>query len=164
MTSDEEATGVAPDGSPVEVYVMLPPLGEAEIVHGVIPEGAHVLELGCGAGRITHRLIELGHPVTAVDNSVEMLSHVRGAEVALADIETLELERQFEAVLLASNLVNTVDDEQRRAFLATCARHLAPSGAVLIQRYSPDWGPSKDVDEQIGSVRLRLHDGRSGTR
>ncbi len=42
--------------------------------------GASILELGCGAGRVTHPLVALGHPVVAVDESPEMLAHVRGAE------------------------------------------------------------------------------------
>jgi hypothetical protein len=46
---------VAPDGSPVELYLRLTPRGEAEIVGGVIEAGAEILELGCGVGRVTHR-------------------------------------------------------------------------------------------------------------
>ncbi len=56
-----------PDGSPVEVYLRLPPRGEAELVHAAIASGAEILELGCGVGRITHELVRLGHPVIAVD-------------------------------------------------------------------------------------------------
>ena len=82
---------VAPDGSPVEVYLRLPPRGEAEIIHAAIPAAAEVLELGCGVGRITHELIRLGHPVVAVDESPEMLAHVLGAETVRARIEELEL-------------------------------------------------------------------------
>jgi SAM-dependent methyltransferase len=80
----------APGGSPVELYALAPPEGEPEIVHAAVPSGAAILELGCGAGRITHRLVELGHPVVGVDQSPEMLAHVRGAETVLADIETLD--------------------------------------------------------------------------
>ena len=95
-------TDIAPDGSPVEVYLRLPPGDEPDIIHAAVPEGAAILELGCGAGRLTRTLVALGHPVVAVDESPEMLSHIRGAEAVLADIETLELKRQFAVVLLAS--------------------------------------------------------------
>ena len=43
---------IADDGSPVEVYLLLPPLGEAEMVPAPLPEGSEVLELGCGTGRV----------------------------------------------------------------------------------------------------------------
>jgi SAM-dependent methyltransferase len=73
-------TDAAPDGSPVEVYLRLPPGEEPGIVHAAVPEGAAVLELGCGAGRLTRALLAFGHPVVAVDQSPEMLRHVQGAE------------------------------------------------------------------------------------
>jgi SAM-dependent methyltransferase len=131
----------APDGSPVELYARLAAGDEPGIVHAAIPAGAEVLDLGCGAGRVTHALIELGHPVVAVDNSPEMLEHVRGAERVLADIRTLDLRRRFPCVLLASNLVNCVDAATRDAMLACCRRHVAgerDGGRVVLQRLAPD--------------------------
>ncbi|WP_410587592.1 hypothetical protein [Amycolatopsis sp. lyj-23] len=49
---------VTADGSPVDVYRLLPPDGEAEIVYAAVPPGASILELGSGAGRVTHPLLE----------------------------------------------------------------------------------------------------------
>ena len=154
-------SGIAPDGSPVDLYAALPGFGEPELVHGALPAGAEILELGAGAGRMTHRLIALGHPVTAVDHSEEMLSHIRGAETVRSDIESLELGRRFACVLLASHLVNVDDDRLRAAFLEACARHVAPDGVVLIQRYDPEWAadPQPSESERDG-VRLRLVDPR----
>jgi len=63
--------------------------------------------VGCGTGRITHPLVALGHPVVAVDESPEMLAHVRDAEKVCARIEHLALGRRFDVVLLASHLINT---------------------------------------------------------
>jgi SAM-dependent methyltransferase len=128
----------APDGSPVELYARLAAGDEPRIVHEAVPEGTPLLELGCGAGRITHALLALGHPVVAVDNSPEMLEHVRGAEKVLADIRTLDLGRTFAGVVLASNLVNCVAAATRAAMLACCARHVAPDGSVIVQRLAPD--------------------------
>jgi SAM-dependent methyltransferase len=154
---------VAPDGSPVEVYLRLPPRGEAEIVHGAIPPGGQVLELGCGVGRVTHELIRLGHPVVAVDESQEMLSHVRGAETVHARIEELDLGHRFPCVLLASHFVN-VEGDERNALLQACVRHLADDGVVLIERYAPTWRPEDVPKRQLGDVAVTLrdvhHDGR----
>lgn len=139
----------APDGSPVELYARLAAGDEPAIVHAAIPAGAPVLDLGCGAGRIAHALVALGHPVVAVDNSPEMLEHVRGVEKVLADIRTLELGRRFACVLLASNLVNCVDAPTRDAMLGSCARHVAPDGCVVIQRLAP--GRALTVEEGASS-------------
>ncbi len=153
-------SGVAPDGSPVDLYLRMPPLGEPELVHEAIQAGAEILELGSGTGRMTHRLIELGHPVTAVDNSAEMLSHVRGAETVQAEIEALDLGRRFGCVLMASNLIND-DDATRARYLETCARHVAPGGVVLIQRYDPEWAADpQPSDGERGGVRVRVLDPR----
>jgi SAM-dependent methyltransferase len=149
------AAGYAQDGSPVPLYAALPPLGEPELVHEAIPPGAEILELGAGAGRITHRLLELGHPVVAVDQSREMLAHVVGAESVLGDIETLDLGRRFPVVLLASNFVNDADRERARRFLECCARHVLPDGQVLLEGFPRTWTPEEGWRE-IGEVRLRL--------
>jgi SAM-dependent methyltransferase len=148
-------SGVAPDGSPVALYARLPPFGEPELIHGVVPAGAEILELGAGAGRITHPLLALGHPVVAVDNSEEMLQLIRGAETVLADFERLDLGRRFPVVVLASNFVNHPDRAERRAFLACCARHVLPGGQVLLQGFPRDWTPTTDWSHH-GDVRLRL--------
>jgi SAM-dependent methyltransferase len=147
---------VAPDGSPVELYLLLPARGEAELVHEAIPAGAEVLELGCGVGRVTHELIRFGHPVTAVDESREMLAHVRGVETVCARIEELDLGRRFACVLLMSNLVN--DDDHRSEWLETCAWHVAPDGVVLIERHAPDWHPEGGSRGTLGEVGIALED------
>ncbi|WP_220182865.1 class I SAM-dependent methyltransferase [Sphaerisporangium album] len=69
---------ITPDGCAVDYYATLKPRGEPERIHAAIPEGASILELGAGAGRITHSLLALGHEVVAVDESAEMLAHIRG--------------------------------------------------------------------------------------
>jgi SAM-dependent methyltransferase len=146
---------IAPDGSPVLLYARLPALGEPELIHEAVPPGAAILELGAGAGRITHELVALGHEVVAVDNSRPMLALVRGAETVLADLEALDLGRRFPVVVLASNFINDPDPAQRRTYLEACARHVLPAGQVLLQGFPRDWAPSTEWSEH-GGVRIRL--------
>jgi SAM-dependent methyltransferase len=148
-------SGVAPDGSPVVLYARLPPLGEPELIHEAVPAGAEILELGAGAGRVTHPLLALGHPVVAVDNSGDMLRLIEGAETVLADMVTLDLGRRFPVVVLASNFINHPDVAERRSFLESCARHVLPSGQVLLQGFPRDWTPNTEWSD-VGPVRLRL--------
>jgi 2-polyprenyl-3-methyl-5-hydroxy-6-metoxy-1,4-benzoquinol methylase len=63
----EPMNDVAPDGSPVEIYRRLPAGNVPQLIHAAVGDGASILELGCGAGRLTHPLAELGHRVVAVD-------------------------------------------------------------------------------------------------
>jgi SAM-dependent methyltransferase len=130
--------GVAPDGSPVEVYLRLGAGDTPALIHGAVPPGATVLELGCGVGRITEPLAALGHRIVAVDNSPEMLDHVRSARTVLADVETLALGEVFDVVVLASHFVNSADPSVRRALFDVCVAHARPAGLVLIERYEPE--------------------------
>ena len=147
----------ARDGSPVDLYLRLPPRGEAELVHAAIPAGAEILELGCGVGRVTHELIRLGHPAVAVDESSEMLAHVRGAVTVCSRIEELDLGRRFPCVLLMSNLVNT-EEAERSAFLSACARHVAADGVVVIERHEPEWKPKEGAGGPLGELTVSLED------
>ncbi|MEV8441013.1 class I SAM-dependent methyltransferase [Actinosynnema sp. NPDC051121] len=150
----------APDGSPVEVYALIPPLGEAEIVHGALPAGAEVLELGCGTGRVAHRLVELGHPVVGVDESAEMLAHLHGVEAVHARIGELRLGRRFGGVLLAAHLVNTPSDGERHALLDSAARHLARDGRLVVQWHPPSWfeAVAEGQGGAVGPVHASLRD------
>jgi SAM-dependent methyltransferase len=127
------------DGCSVEVYRALPPAGEPELIHAAIPAGARVLDLGCGTGRLAAPLRALGHEVVAVDESAAMLAQVRGATTVQARIEDLALARRFDAVLLASHLVNTADRDTRLDLLDACRRHVEAGGRVLVQWHPPEW-------------------------
>ena len=88
-----------------------------------------------------------------------MLSRVRGAETVPARIDGLSLHRTFDAVLLASHLVNAPDVAIRAAFLATCRRHAADDGCVIIQQHDPDWYASATQTQSTGAgFTFRLKD------
>ncbi|MEU9786282.1 class I SAM-dependent methyltransferase [Streptomyces phaeochromogenes] len=143
MREGHEGTGpgtITPDGCAVELYSRLSVGDEPDIIAGAVPEGAHILELGSGVGRMTHPLLERGFTVTAVDESAEMLERVRGARTICGPIETLDLAgEKFDVVMLASFLVHDGDDEVRRGMLDACRSHVADDGCVLIQREGEDY-------------------------
>jgi SAM-dependent methyltransferase len=127
-------------GAPVDLYRLLEAADEPELIDREIPEGAEILELGAGSGRITHPLLALGRRVVAVDFNPEMLELIEGAEKIEARIQELNLGRTFGGVLLMSNLINDPDTDERLALLRTVQRHLAANGIALIERYDPDSG------------------------
>jgi SAM-dependent methyltransferase len=142
MREGYEGTGpgaITPDGCAVELYSRLPLWGEPDIITAAVPAGAHILELGCGVGRMTHPLLERGFTVTAVDESAEMLERVRGARTICGPIESLDLGEKFDVVTLASFLVHSGDVEVRRGMLDVCRSHVADDGCVLIQREGEDY-------------------------
>jgi SAM-dependent methyltransferase len=135
-------TGPGPitaDGCAVDVYRQVPTSGEPELIHANLPTGASVLDLGAGVGRIADPLAELGHHVVAVDDSADMLAHVRVARPVLGRIETLTLPTSFNGVVMASHLANVPDQAERRALFGAARRHLARGGTVFVQWYPPEW-------------------------
>jgi SAM-dependent methyltransferase len=126
------------DGCPVEVYRLLPDLGEAELITSYLGGPSQILELGCAAGRMTRGLTRLKHDVVAVDHSQAMLSYVSDARVVCSKIEYLNLGQRFPVVLLASGFINEVEDDLRRAFIETCRRHVTDDGVVIVERHSPE--------------------------
>jgi SAM-dependent methyltransferase len=150
---------ITPDGCAVDFYALLPPMGEPGIVHAAIPAGASILELGAGAGRVTHPLVALGHPVVAVDESPEMLARIRGAETVPARIQDLALGRRFDVVLLASFLVNVDDPGLRGRFLEACRDHVDDGGCVLVQRHPPRWfEEAAEGERTVDGITFRLRD------
>ncbi|WP_405737975.1 class I SAM-dependent methyltransferase [Streptomyces sp. NBC_00028] len=160
MREGYEGTGpgaITPDGCAVELYARLPVYDEPDIIAAAVPAGAHILELGCGVGRVTHPLLERGFRVTAVDESPQMLARVQGARTICGTVEDLDLAETFDVVMLASFLVHAGDAEVRRGMLRACARHVAEGGCVLIQREGEDYHtnlPRERVDPSGFTLRM----------
>lgn len=129
---------ITPDGCAVDFYALLPMFGEPQIVHAALPYGASILELGCGTGRILRPLAQLGHPVLGADESPAMLERIPDLPTVCSPIEALRLGRTFDAVLLASTMIN-VPPAQRHAFLATVRHHLRPGATAIFQQNPPSW-------------------------
>lgn len=164
----EENIGTGPgaitnDGCAVEFYALLPTFGEPEIVHAAVPPDASILELGCGTGRILRPLAAMGHPVTGVDDSPDMLAHNADLPTVCSPIDSLRLDRTFDVVLLASTMINA-DPATRRGFLATARHHLADDGVAVFQQNPPDWfdriGQAEPVRDDPGGIRRIIKSAR----
>ena len=127
---------ISPDGCAVDLYARLPVRDEPDVIAAAAPPPATLLELGCGAGRVTHALVARGYAVTAVDESAAMLARVTGAHTVRSPIQHLALAESFDVVVLGSFLVHGPD---AAALLDACRRHVAADGLVLVQREGLDW-------------------------
>lgn len=104
--------------------------------------GGRVLELGCGAGRLTGYLAELSPHVTATDVSPHMLEAagqpypgVRFEQRDLRDLAAFA-DASFDAIVAGYNLLDVLDDVQRRATLAEVHRMLAPGGLLVFSGHN----------------------------
>jgi SAM-dependent methyltransferase len=97
--------------------------------------GAHVLELGCGAGEPCTRLLAQRIDVTGVDLSAEQLARARanvpGARFVHADLTTLEVEPASCDAVVAIYVLNHVPRELLADVFRRIAVWLAPGGLFL---------------------------------
>ena len=126
-------------------------LGRVTALHDAVaceaaPEpGARVLEVGCGTGAVTGRLVQRGARVTALDQSAGMLEQARRRLAALgpdavAHVEWLERTASeidalprgaYDAVVLSLCLSEMSADEQRYV-LARVGERLRPQGRAVV--------------------------------
>ena len=117
------------------------PFDEFLEVLGALPwSKADVLDLGCGQGRDAIPWARAGHRVVGVDLSAIGIAQVRDEakrarlpiEALVDDVMSVELDRQFEVVLLNRTLHLLPDEPARRIGLDNAAAHLQPGGLLLI--------------------------------
>jgi SAM-dependent methyltransferase len=161
MAPDSCGTGPGtqtPDGCSVDLYRLLPYMGELADIEPHLSRHSAALELGCGTGRLCGRMQELGLRATGVDESAEMLAHLpAGIEGIKASIETLNLGRRWPAVLLPSHLVNHPEPTVRKSFVEAARRHIDPGGTFYIKRHSPDWLSTVQQGKLGDSNGIALH-------
>jgi SAM-dependent methyltransferase len=97
----------------------------------------HILELGCGTGRVTEVLVRHA-TVTAVDLLVEMLRiacrRVPAANYVAADLRQFAFAKQFDLIVLADDpMAHLISIDDRARALRLIADHLTPDGRVVIE-------------------------------
>lgn len=104
--------------------------------------GDRVLELGCGTGQVTARLVSAGATVTAVDALPDMLDAARRraptAHLIQGDAFEVEVGGDYDAIVLAFVLHNFGAPDRRR-LLGRAAAALGSGGRVAVLDWScPD--------------------------
>ena len=101
--------------------------------------GKHVLECGCGAGRFTEILLDLGAYVTSIDLSDAVEANQENCpqgdrhRIAQADIADLPFApAQFDVVFCLGVLQHTPSHE---ATIAQLYSHVKPGGTLVIDQY-----------------------------
>ena len=115
--------------------------GEARFVDAMVSRGAHILDAGCGPGRVGGRLAALGHGVVGVDIDPELIAAAEldhpDAIWLTRDLSTLDLPadgiaERFEAIVSAGNVMTFLDPATRRDVLHRLSAHLADGGRLVV--------------------------------
>ena len=113
---------------------------------GEPPEGARILDLACGHGRIANRLAARGHEVTGLDSSHLFLEHARrdavtrgvAVDYVQGDMRAVPWEAEFDLVVNWFTAFGYFDDADNRVVLAGIRRALRPGGRALIETQHRD--------------------------
>jgi Methyltransferase domain len=139
-----------PDEGFAELYAQLPDAADLspwlELAQAAAPP---VLYLGIGAGRLAVPLHAAGIELVGVDSHPGMLARLRqrlpGTELIQSRIEDLNLRREFDLVIVPSNILCFVDR------LRAAGHHVSADGNLAFELTNPHWlrsGASRGVRVQ----------------
>lgn len=117
--------------------------GEANLVHKLLtdyhakqskpPYG--VLDAGCGTGRMAIELARRGYDVVGVDLDEVMLTQARAKAPDMAwilgDLSNVAINRRFDAIVMAGNVMIYLTPNTEEAVLANMASHLKAGGLLV---------------------------------
>jgi demethylmenaquinone methyltransferase/2-methoxy-6-polyprenyl-1,4-benzoquinol methylase len=123
----------------------------------------HVLELACGPGAWTERLLERAVSVTAVDAAPEMLARAKArvgsrARFIQADLFTWTPDRRYDVVFFGSWLSH-VPLDRFDAFWALIASCVEPTGRVFFVDDAYRTADELIEGDASSTIRRRLNDG-----
>ncbi len=109
-------------------------INQPALVSLLPPPGRRTLELGCGEGRVSRLLRQLGHQVVGVDASPTMvgfaLSHPSGVPALVADAAAVPFADEMFDLVVAHLSLQDIDDMP--GAIAEAARVLMPSGRLYL--------------------------------
>ena len=92
----------------------VPALGAAALDLLDAQPGEHILDIGCGDGALTEKIVERGAAVVGIDNSISMIgaARARGLDARLMDAAQLKFAEAFDAAFSNATLHWVLDKER----------------------------------------------------
>jgi len=115
--------------------------GEARMIDAMVERGAHILDAGCGPGRLSGYLHDKGHRVVGVDVDPGLIEAAEadhpGPTYLVGDLAVMDLPGRgigdpFDAILCAGNVMGFLAPSTRVAVLRGFRDHLAAEGRAAI--------------------------------
>ncbi|MBX7446794.1 class I SAM-dependent methyltransferase [Mycolicibacterium sp. 3033] len=115
--------------------------GEARFVDAMAPRGAHILDAGCGPGRVGGYLAAAGHRVVGVDVDPALIAAAEqdhpGPRWLVGDLAELDLPARgvgepFDVIVSAGNVMTFLAPSTRVPVLSRLRSHLRADGRLVI--------------------------------
>lgn len=139
--------------------------GEARLLDAMLARGSRVLDAGCGPGRVGAELAARGHVVVGVDVDPQLIAAAQGDHPGptwlVADLADLDLPAaghldQFDAAVVAGNVMAFVAPGTERAVLTRIAAHVRGDG-LAVAGFDTDRGyPLGNFDADLAAAGFVL--------
>lgn len=113
--------------------------GEARLVDAMVERGSHILDAGCGPGRVGGELAQRGHQVVGVDVDPVLIEAAEadhpGPTWVVQDLAELDLHgtaEPFDVIVAAGNVMTFLAPSTRPEVLRRLGGHLAPAGRIVL--------------------------------
>ncbi len=142
--------------------------GEARFVDAMVGRGARILDAGCGPGRVGGQLAVLGHDVVGIDLDAALIAAAehdhpgplwRVGDLAELDVDgftAVGVERGFDVVVCAGNVMGFLDPATRRRVLVNLAAALTDDGRLVVGFGSGGDYPFDAFFDDVGAVGLHI--------
>src|SRR5918998_304007 len=139
-------------GDYARVAGFVPALGAAALDLLNPQPGERILDVGCGDGALSLKIIELGAEVVGVDSSPDLVEAARAAGVyaELMDAADMGFERQFDAAF-SNAALHWMLDKERVAAAVFAALHFGG-------RFAGEMGGEGNIAILRGGIRAELED------
>ena len=116
-------------------------VGEARFIDALVAPASHVLDAGCGTGRVAAELHRRGHRSVGVDIDPVLLEACAkdhpGPTWVQADLSELDLpaagmSEPFDAIVCAGNVMTFLAAGSESDVLGRLGAHLAPAGRLVV--------------------------------
>ena len=103
------------------------------------PRVCHVLDAGCGTGRLAVELERRGHIVTAIDLDPDMVERARAKSSAIrwlvGDLakldDVIDADDGYDVIVMAGNILNFCAPGSQTTIVHNLVRHLAAGGLLV---------------------------------
>ncbi|MCE5323640.1 class I SAM-dependent methyltransferase [bacterium] len=160
----------------------VPPFDDVSFYRRIIQSSsAHILELGCGTGRVMAALAESCAYIHGIDISRPMVDICRQrlasaaipadrAYAEVADITNFELQHKFDLITAPHRVIQNLETDAELDGMFQCVRsHLAPGGVCVLNVFKPkyererfmEWcrteGEVLDYEHESDGIRMTRH-------
>lgn len=139
--------------------------GEARLIDAMVPRSAHILDAGCGPGRLGGYLASVGHRVVGVDVDPALIEAAAadqpGPTWLVGDLSELDLpargiDEKFDAIVCAGNVMVFLAPGTEAQVLSRLAAHLKDDAPLVVGFHTNRHLTLDAFDAAVADAGLRL--------